>query len=181
MISNSSTYSSREIFVSFLFSLFFGQAKAEQFKMNQGIALTEFTYQNDQVQSFQELRRGFGLAFRLSYHKSSPVDSSKYNLEQTPFSIYLGQNPKVVKLLSMVNYDLGFQFMRLNAVGAFKSIKHNLFNFSSNPYSHALVFSVPKFQVHSGGGFTWKRNYCDTYFYPMDVADTDVESLRLLI
>ena len=176
MISNSSTYSFRELFV----SLIFGQAKAEQFKLNQGVALKEFTYQNDQVQPFQGLNRGSGLAFQLSYHKSSLVDSSKYNLEQTPFSIYLGQNPKVAKLLRMVNYGLGLQFTRLNAVGAFKNTNRNLFNFSYNTHSFALVFSVPKFRANAGEGLTRIMNFRDTNFYPRDVADTDVESLRFL-
>jgi hypothetical protein len=82
----------------------------------------------------------------------------------------LGQNPKVAKLLSMVNYDLGLQFTRLKAVGAFKNIKQKLFNFSSNTYSHALVFSVPKFQANTGEGLTRIRNFRGTYFCPMDVA-----------
>ena len=129
MISNSSTSSTRGLFVSFIFLLIFGQAKAQQFKLNQGIALTEFNYQNDQGQPFQGLKRGSGLAFQLSYHKASLVDSSKYKLEQSPFAIYLGQNPKIARLLSMINYDLGIQFNQLNAVG---DIQNTAFSYQTD-------------------------------------------------
>ena len=104
-------------------------AHAQQFKLNQGIALTQFNYQNDQGQSFQGLKRGTGLAFQLSYHKASLVDSSKYKLEQSPFAIYLGQNPKIARLLSMINYDLGIQFNQLNAVG---DIQNTAFNYQTD-------------------------------------------------
>lgn len=102
---------------------------AQQFKLNQGIALTEFNYQNDQGQPFQGLKRGSGLAFQLSYHKASLVDSSKYKLEQSPFAIYLGQNPKIARLLSMINYDLGIQFNQLNAVG---DIQNTAFSYQTD-------------------------------------------------
>ena len=104
-------------------------AHAQQFKLNQGIALTQFNYQNDQGQSFQGLKRGSGLAFQLSYHKASLVDSSKYKLEQSPFAIYLGQNPKIARLLSMINYDLGIQFNQLNAVG---DIQNTAFSYQTD-------------------------------------------------
>ena len=91
-------------------------AEAQQFKLNQGVAITQFNYQNDQGQNIQGLKSGSGLAFGLAFHKASLVDSAKYKLEQTPFSIYLGQNPKVAKLLSLINYDLGLQFTQLNVL-----------------------------------------------------------------
>jgi hypothetical protein len=103
--------------------------QAQQFKLNQGIALTEFSYQNDQGQPFQGLKRGSGLAFQLSYHKANLVDSSKYKLEQSPFAIYLGQNPKIARLLSMINYDLGIQFNQLNAVG---DIQNTAFSYQTD-------------------------------------------------
>ena len=100
------------------FLVFIGSAvQAQQFKLNQGITLTQFNYQDNQGQLIQGLKRGSGLAFQLSYHKAQLVDSSKYILEQSPMSIYLGQNPKLARLLSMINYDLGIQFNQLNAVG----------------------------------------------------------------
>ena len=129
MIFNSSTNSSRGLFISFIFVFIFSQAKAQQFKLNQGIALTEFSYQNDQGQPFQGLKRGSGLAFQLSYHKVSLVDSSKYKLEQSPFAIYLGQNPNIARLLSMINYDLGIQFNQLNAVG---DIQNTAFSYQTD-------------------------------------------------
>ncbi len=104
-------------------------AHAQQFKLNQGIALTQFNYQNDQGQSFQGLKRGSGLAFQLSYHKASLVDSTQYKLEQSPFAIYLGQNPKIARLLSMINYDLGIQFNQLNAVG---DIQNTAFSYQTD-------------------------------------------------
>ena len=58
-------------------------------------------------------------------------DNGLQNLptEQTPFSIYLGQNPKLAKLLSLINYDLGLQFTQLNAVG---DIQNNAFSYQTD-------------------------------------------------
>ena len=104
-------------------------ACAQQFKLTQGIAITEFVYQNEQGQNVQGLKSGSGLAFALAFHKASLVDSAKYKLDQTPFAIYLGQNPKVAKLLSLINYDLGLQFTQLNAVG---DIQSNAFSYQTD-------------------------------------------------
>ena len=108
----------------FLFFLTF-TAQAQQFKLNQGIALTHFSYQNEQGLAIQGLKRGSGLAYQLSYHKASLVDSAQYKLEQNPFSIFLEQNPKIAKLLSLLNYDVGVQFTQLNAVGDIQNIAFN--------------------------------------------------------
>ena len=102
---------------------------AQQFKLTQGIAITQFNYQNDKGQNVQGLKSGSGLAFSLAFHKASLVDSAKYKLEQTPLAIYLGQNPKVAKLLSLINYDLGLQFTQLNAVG---DIQNNAFSYQTD-------------------------------------------------
>ena len=104
-------------------------AFAQQFKLTQGIAITEFNYQNEQGQNVQGLKSGSGLAFALAFHKASLVDSAKYKLDQTPFAIYLGQNPTVAKLLSLINYDLGLQFTQLNAVG---DIQNNAFSYQTD-------------------------------------------------
>ena len=73
----------------------------------------------------------------------------------------------------------GTSFLR-SVIGAFKNINQSLFNFSSNTYSYELAFSVPKFQAQTGEGLTRVRNFRDTNFCPMDVADTDGEGLTLL-
>ena len=104
-------------------------AKAQQFKLNQGVAITQFNYQNEQGQNVQGLKSGSGMAFGLAFHKASLVDSAKYKLEQTPLSITLGQNPTLARLLSMVNYDLGIQFTQLNAVG---DIQNNAFSYQTD-------------------------------------------------
>jgi len=122
MISNSSIHSSRGLFVSLFLVLIFTQLKGQQFKLTQGIAITEFNYQNEQGQNLQGLKSGSGLAISLAFHKASLVDSAKYKLDQTPFAIYLGQNPTVAKMLSLINYDLGLQFSQLNAVGDIQNI-----------------------------------------------------------
>ena len=104
-------------------------AHAQQVKLTQGIAITEFNYQNEQGQNLQGLKSGSGLSFALAIHKSSLVDSAKYKLDQTPFAIYLGQNPTVAKLLSLINYDLGIQLTQLNAVG---DIQNNAFSYQTD-------------------------------------------------
>jgi len=129
MISNPSIHSSRGLLVSLFLVLIFTQLKGQQFKLTQGIAITQFNYQNEQGQKIQGLKSGSGLAFALAYHKASLVDSAKYKLDQTPFAIYLGQNPKIAKMLSMINYDLGLQFSQLNAVG---DIQNNPFSYQTD-------------------------------------------------
>jgi hypothetical protein len=129
MISKPSRSSFRGLFVCFLFALITFQSKAQQFKLNQGIAITQFNYQNDQGQAVQGLKSGSGLAISLAFHKANLVDSAKFKLEQTPFAIYLGLNPKIAKLLSMINYDLGLQFSQLNAVG---DIQNNAFSYQTD-------------------------------------------------
>jgi hypothetical protein len=119
----------RGLSVCFLFTLITIQSKAQQFKLTQGIAITQFNYQNAQGQIVQGLKSGSGLAFGLAFHKSGLVDSAKYKLEQTPFAIYLGQNPTVAKMLSLINYDLGLQFTQLNAVG---DIQNNAFSYQTD-------------------------------------------------
>ena len=126
---NPSLTSFRGLFLFLCITLIFDQAKAQQFKLTQGIAITQFNYKNDQGQNVQGLKSGSGLAFGLAFHKASLVDSSKYKLDQTPFAIYLGQNPKVAKLLSLINYDLGLQFTQLNAVG---DIQNNAFSYQTD-------------------------------------------------
>jgi len=129
MISKPSYSSTRGLFISLVFALITIQVKAQQFKLTQGIAITQFNYQNEQGQTVQGLKSGSGLAFALAYHKASLVDSAKYKLDQTPFAIYLGQNPTVAKMLSLINYDLGLQFTQLNAVG---DIQNNAFSYQTD-------------------------------------------------
>jgi hypothetical protein len=129
MISKPSYSFIRGLFICLVFALITIQVKAQQFKLTQGIAITQFNYQNDQGQNIQGLKSGSGLAFALAFHKSSLVDSAKYKLDQTPFAIYLGQNPTVAKLLSLINYDLGLQFSQLNAVG---DIQNNAFSYQTD-------------------------------------------------
>lgn len=129
MISKPLPHSFRGMLLSFLFVLITLQVKAQQFKLTQGIAITQFNYQNEQGQNIQGLKSGSGLAFAMAFHKASLVDSAKYKLDQTPFAIYLGQNPKVAKLLSLINYDLGLQFTQLNAVG---DVQNNAFSYQTD-------------------------------------------------
>ena len=119
----------KQVLLLFAFFLISNLVFAQQFKLTQGIAITQFNYQNDQGQNIQGLKSGSGLAFSLAFHKASLVDSAKYKLEQTPLAIYWGQNPKVAKLLSLINYDLGLQFTQLNAVG---DIQNNAFSYQTD-------------------------------------------------
>jgi hypothetical protein len=153
MILNYPFFSPRSLILGTVIAMISVQIKAQQFKLNQGIAITQFNYQNEQGQNVQGLKSGSGLAFSLAFHKASLVDSSKYKLDQTPFAIYLGQNPKVAKLLSLINYDLGLQFTQLNAVG---DIQNNAFSYQTDYIGlHGkLGFRIPlpwKFAVNLQG------------------------------
>ena len=101
----------------------------QQFKLTQGIALTQFNYLNEQGQLVDGLKSGSGLSFQLAFHKASLIDTTQLKLEQTPFAIYLSQNAKVAKLLSLLNYDLGLQFTQMNAVG---DIQNNAFSYQTD-------------------------------------------------
>jgi hypothetical protein len=116
----------------FLFLCCFLLAQAaygQQFKLTQGIALTQFNYQNEQGQLIDGLKSGSGLSFQLAFHKASLIDTTQLKLEQTPFAIYLSQNAKIAKLLSLLNYDLGLQFTQMNAVG---DIQNNAFSYQTD-------------------------------------------------
>jgi hypothetical protein len=117
------------IYLFFLCFLFVQTAQGQQFKLTQGIALTQFNYQNEQGQLVDGLKSGSGLSFQLAFHKASLVDTTQLKLEQTPFAIYLSQNAKVAKLLSLLNYDLGLQFTQMNAVG---DIQNNAFSYQTD-------------------------------------------------
>jgi hypothetical protein len=123
------THNIKSLLFFVLFVSLMPAAHAQQIKLTQGIAITEFNYQNEQGQNLQGLKSGSGLAFGLAFHKASLVDSAKYKLDQTPFAIYLGQNPTVAKLLSLINYDLGIQLTQLNAVG---DIQNNAFSYQTD-------------------------------------------------
>lgn len=140
------------IFCVFVSVIFLSSAcHAQQFKLSQGLSFTQFKYQNNQGQQIQGLRQGSGLSVQLSYHKASLVDSSTYKVEQSRSAIYLNQHPKLGKLLSLINYDLGIQFMQMNAVG---DIQNNAFNYQTDylglhgklgiriplPYAYSLNF-----------------------------------------
>jgi hypothetical protein len=112
-----------------LYILLVQTAFAQQFKLTQGVAITQFQYQNDQGKLIDGLKSGSGLAFQLAFHNASIVDTTKQKLEQTPFSIYLSQHTKVSQLLSLLNYDLGLQFSQLNAVG---DIQNNAFSYQTD-------------------------------------------------
>ena len=123
------THNIKSLLFLVLFVSLIPAAHAQQIKLTQGIAITEFNYQNEQGQNLQGLKSGSGLAFGLAFHKASLVDSAKYKLDQTPFAIYLGQNPTVAKLLSLINYDLGIQLTQQNAVG---DIQNNAFSYQTD-------------------------------------------------
>ena len=108
---------------------FLNTVNAQHFKLTQGIAFTQFNYQNDQGQMLKGMKSGSGLAIQLSYHKSSLVDTAQQQLQQTPLAIYLTKNVKLAKLLSLLNYDVGLQFNQFNAVG---DIQNNAFSYQTD-------------------------------------------------
>lgn len=102
---------------------------AQQVKLSQGIAITNFDYVNNDGQLIDGLKSGSGLSFQVSFHKSSIVDSTKYLINQKPFDIFLAQHRRVAHLLSWVNYDLGISFIQMNAVG---DIQQNVFSYQTD-------------------------------------------------
>lgn len=104
-------------------------SQAQSLKIQLGSSITEFRYTQANGVKADYLKPSSGLAFALAFHKANLVDSANYTLIQSPFAIYLGQNPKVAKLLSLINYDLGLQFTQLNAVG---DIQNNAFSYQTD-------------------------------------------------
>jgi hypothetical protein len=126
---------------------------AQQLKFTQGVAITEFIYQNNQGQRLTGLKPGSGAAMSIDYHRTTLVDSAVYKVSQTPFAIYLNQNPRMARLLMAINYDLGLQFLQMNAVG---DIQNNQFSYQTNfvGFQGKLGIRIPlpfKFSINVQG------------------------------
>lgn len=81
---------------------------AQQLKLVQGIAFTQFHYKDYKGQNIQGFRSSSGLFASIAFHKASLVDSLKYRTERPT-------------LASLINYDIGLQYTQLNAVGDIQS------------------------------------------------------------
>jgi len=101
MISKPLLNSFRGMFLSFLFALITIQVKAQQFKLNQGIAITQFNYQNEQGQNVQGLKSGSGLAISLAFHKASLVAVLTKAIQEQQLQIE-AQQKKIDYLLKLV-------------------------------------------------------------------------------
>jgi hypothetical protein len=116
--------------------------------MNQGLSITQFTYKNDLGQDFQGLKSGSGINFSIAYSKINMIDSVSLKLNQSPFTIFLNQNPKLVKVLSLINYEVGLQANQFNAVG---DIQNNFFSYQTDYLGilAKLGLRIPLFQKFS--------------------------------
>ena len=107
----------KSIKVSLLLLLCSVSSFSQQIKLSQGLSFTTYDYVNNQGQSITSLKSGSGIAFQISVHKPKLVDLAKFQVSQKPFAIYLSKNKLMAKALSYMNYDVGAQFIQLNAVG----------------------------------------------------------------
>ena len=116
-------------FVCIGMSFFVHTSSGQQFKMSQGVTLTDYVFKNDQGLQSLDLRAATGIATQVSFHKASLYDSLSSKLEQTKLAIYLSKNPFAAKLLSKLNYDLGIQYSQMNAVG---DVQRNTFSYQTD-------------------------------------------------
>jgi hypothetical protein len=115
--------------ISISFWLISNVIQAQQFKMSQGISITEYQFTNDLGQKVKGIRSAPGISTQASFHKEHLVDINNLNIEQSKIGILLGQNPKLLKFLTFLNYDLGIQYLQMNSVG---DIQKNAFSYQTD-------------------------------------------------
>jgi hypothetical protein len=115
--------------ISISFWLISNVIQAQQFKMSQGISITEYQFTNDLGQKVKGIRSAPGISTQASFHKEHLVDINNLNIEQSKIGIFLGQNPKLLKFLTFLNYDLGIQYLQMNSVG---DIQKNAFSYQTD-------------------------------------------------
>ena len=107
----------------------FSNSIAQQFKIIQGIAFTDFNYKTAQGEMAQGLKSGVGQSFQAIFHKQNFLDTNNLKAHQSPLSIYFTQHTKISKLLTLLNLDLGIVFKQMNALG---DVQGNVFSYQTN-------------------------------------------------
>jgi hypothetical protein len=102
---------------------------AQQFKMSQGVSITEYQFINELGVPVQGIRAASGISTQASFHKANLFDKDKMNVEQGKIALFLAKNPTLFNLLSKLNYDLGIQYLQMNAVG---DIQKNAFSYQND-------------------------------------------------
>lgn len=173
-------------YISISFWLISNVSQAQQFKMSQGISITEYQFTNDLGQKVEGIRSAPGISTQASFHREHLVDINNLNVEQSKIGIFLGQNPKLLKFLTFLNYDLGIQYLQMNSVG---DIQNNAFSYQTDylgvqgKFGLRLVLPF-KFSLNLQGLVSGQKMLYGTQFvngrYVNLAADPQFSSIKVL-
>jgi hypothetical protein len=95
--------------------------QAQSYKIQLGSAITAFSYTQANGAKADYLKPSPGSHFGISVSQAI-LDTSKNLANTSKRSIYFSQHPKVSKVLSFLNYDIGFHYLQMNTVGDLQKI-----------------------------------------------------------
>lgn len=95
--------------------------QAQSYKIQLGSSITAFSYTQANGIKADYLKPSSGSHFGISLSQSI-LDTSKNLANTSKRSIYFSQHPTLSKILSAFQYDLGINFLQMNAVGDLQKI-----------------------------------------------------------
>jgi hypothetical protein len=103
------------------FVLIHSFCQAQSYKIQLGTAITAFSYTQANGLKADYLKPSTGSHFGISV-SLAVLDTSKNLANTSKRSIYFSQHPKFSKILSALTYDLGLNYLQMNAVGDLQGI-----------------------------------------------------------
>ena len=95
--------------------------QAQSYKIELGSSITAFRYTQANGQKADYLKPTSGSHFGISISQAI-LDTSKNLANTSKRSIYFSQHPTLAKILSAFHYDLGINYLQMNAVGNLQKI-----------------------------------------------------------
>ena len=89
---------------------------AQGYKIDIGSSITTFTYTQANGEKADYLKPSPGSHFGISVSQAI-LDTNKNLSNTSKRSIYFSQHPKISKVSSFLNYDIGFHYLQMNTVG----------------------------------------------------------------
>jgi hypothetical protein len=104
-----------------VFVLFHLVCQSQNYKIQLGSAISTFNYTQANGMKADFLKPSSGSHFGICFTQAV-LDTSKNLASTSNRSIFFNKNPKISKLLSFLNYDIGVDYIQLNAVGDLQKI-----------------------------------------------------------
>lgn len=96
-------------------------SQAQNYKIQLGSSITTFNYTQANGVKANYLRPSSGSHFGIIFSEAV-LDTSKNLANTSKRSIYFSQHPTLSKILSTFQYDLGINYLQMNAVGDLQKI-----------------------------------------------------------